>query len=184
MNIRDAIFAILDTQEDKTLVGRTLFQKKLYFLAELTNEDFGFVPHFYGPYSSKAADHIGALCAAGFIRQDVEPTGNISGPFGETIRYVYSLTDAGKRIVASRPQDFSRYRSVSERINDHELGDNTILLPIAAKVHFIVSEKGGASEPRIRDRAQSLGWDINRIDEDAIARVVSYLKHLELVDVS
>ena len=180
MSIRDAIFAILDTQHEEPLVGRTLFQKKLYVLAAVAGEDFGFFPHFYGPYSSEVADHIGALCAAGFVSESSEPTGRIAGPFGETVRYVYSLTEAGRDIVASREADFGRYRTMCGMMNGHELADNTILMPIAAKVHYIVSENSNASEADIRTRAMSLGWNINEAD---ITRVVSYLQHLNLIEV-
>ena len=181
MRIRDAVLSILSTQQEGTLIGRTLFQKKLYFLGELAEEDFGFAPYFYGPFSSKAADQIGALCAAGFVEEKVEPTGSITGAFGETVRYVYSLTQAGQEIIGHRSEDFGRFRDTCERINSHSLADNTILLPIAAKIHFIVNEEGRASEAEIRKRAASLGWDLNRIGENEIAQVVAYLEHLDLI---
>jgi hypothetical protein len=52
------------------------------------------------------------------------------------------------------------------------------LLPVAAKVHYIVSQLGPADPAQIAQRAKDLGWKLTSQD---IENVVAYLKHLGLV---
>ncbi len=50
--------------------GRTKLQKTIYFLAITSGADpheFGFGPHFYGPYSEEVADAVDRLKSLGFV---------------------------------------------------------------------------------------------------------------------
>jgi uncharacterized protein YwgA len=178
VTIRDAILATIDAEESREIVGRTLLQKKLYFLSVLAGEDFGFYPYFYGPYSSSVSDDLGTLIEAGFVKDDIDVFPGSTSRFGERRRYSYRLTEEGKRVLQSKRFAIREYSAYLERINAHPVVSDPNLLPVAAKVHFIVTERGRASVDEIRERASELGWELSKADID---QVVNYLRHLELV---
>jgi len=178
VNIKDAILATIANEEGKALHGRTLLQKKLYFLSVLLNEDFDFRPHYFGPYSPTVADDLGALTAAGFISEDVDIFPGSAGPFGERRRYSYKLDPSCEEILPEIADELQACYCALERINSHPIAGNSQLLPVAAKVHFIMNERGRASVEEIRQRATELGWNLGERDID---QVVEYLEHLGLV---
>ena len=55
MHIIDILILVVKSEGENGLRGRTLLQKKIYFLSELMDVDLGFSPHYYGPYSSYVA---------------------------------------------------------------------------------------------------------------------------------
>ena len=83
MSIKDALLAAIDSEESGGIKGRTLLQKRMYFLAVLADEDFLFYPYYYGPYSSDVADQLGALREAALVSEQSEPYPDVLGPFGE-----------------------------------------------------------------------------------------------------
>ena len=83
MGVMDAILATINSAGERRISGRTLLQKKLYFLSVLNQEAFGYRPHYYGPYSQLVADNVGALCQAGFLKEEVETFPESIGGFGK-----------------------------------------------------------------------------------------------------
>ena len=177
MSVRHAVLATMSAQGE-ALKGRTLLQKKLYFLGLLSGEDFGFSPHYYGPYSESAAEQTEALVAAGFVDEKLESFEDMSGPFGEPVRYDYTLSMSGKEIIERRKDILHSYKEPLQLINGHPIANDVKLLAAAAKVYFIVADQGGASVQEIQQAATSLGW---RIKSRQIKAVVDYLTHLDLV---
>ena len=175
MNILDALLATIGSEEPG-IKGRTLLQKRMYFLAVLAGENYRFSPHYYGPYSSKVADDLGALCSAAFV---AEQTKAYAGPFGEIFRHDYRLTDEGKELLDMRSAEVEDYTAAAKKVTSHPIAHDQRLLSIAAKVHFIVNEHGQAPVSEIRQWANDLGWDVQ---PDQIDRVVDYLDHLGLVE--
>ena len=47
MHIQDLILLVIGSENNKSLWGRTLLQKKLYFLSILEETDLSFGPHYY-----------------------------------------------------------------------------------------------------------------------------------------
>ena len=139
----------------------------MYFIGVLAKEDFQFAPYYYGPYSSIVADQIGALCEAGFVSEQADMVGS----FGELRRFDYELTKAGRKISDMRSEGLADYKEALGRINSHPLSNDPKLLSIAAKVHFIVHERGNAPLSTIRERARQLGWELN---SNQVDRVVNY----------
>lgn len=82
MHIHDLILLVVSKEEEQSLRGRTLLQKKLYFLSMLKRVDFGFRPHYYGPYSSWVAENLDTLVGIGFLK---EMTETVSGK-GKNLR--------------------------------------------------------------------------------------------------
>ena len=177
MSITDALLAAIGSEEDG-IQGRTLLQKRMYFLSVLVKEDFQFTPYYYGPYSSRVADQLGALREAAFVSEQSELYGT-SGPFGEMRRFDYRLTPAGKQLVDRHSEDMKVYNEALGRISNHRIASDTRLLSTAAKVHFIVSEHGRATVPEIQRWAKELGWSVEPKQVDL---VVNYLEHLDLVE--
>ena len=184
MGVMDAILATIQGVEEEEgrnrISGRTLLQKKLYFLSVLNQEAFGYRPHHYGPYSQLVADNVGALCQAGFLKEEVETIPEFIGGFGEVKRYMYSETEDTRALVEDRWDQIEPYVKNVKMINSNEITDDVTLLSVAAKVHFIVSGQGRATRQEIMDLAKRLGW---KISEKQIRQVVGYLEALELVAV-
>ena len=179
MGIKDALLAALQAEGGK-IRGRTILQKRMYFLSVLVSEDFGFNPHYYGPFSSQVADELGALCDAGMIVESPVYLGATS-LFGEMRRYDSQLTDPGCEVVQNRSESIATYVQALERINGHPIASDATLISVAAKVHFIVHGHGPVTPSQIRSEAKDLGWDITATQ---ITSVVKYLKHLGLVSTS
>ena len=183
MSAPDAILAILNAEPTQSSSvkgvtrGRTLIQKKMYFLSVLTCENFGFRPHFYGPYSSLVSTALGTLIEADFIEETRVRYG-IPTTFGEMSRFDYSLSESGRRVVKQRPEIVNPYRCHLDKINESGIASDINTISVAAKVHFILSDQGGATIEEIRQQANDLGW---RFSEKDVDRVVNYLSRLELV---
>ena len=174
MSVKDAIVAVLD---DGPAQGRTMLQKKIYFLSVLAEEDFGFGPHYFGPYSPTVSASLSALVEANFIEESREGFG-VPTEFGEMTRFDYKLSKSGQKVVARNPAIRNRYRNQLGEIEKSGVAWDINTISIAAKVHFIVSGQGETTIAQIKGEAQSLGWEI---PEKSVKRVVAYLKKLGLV---
>jgi len=174
MNPRDAVMLAIQQEEGSQLTGRTLLQKKLYFACVLTGEDFGFVPHYYGPYSQSVADAVATLTANHFVEERTETLTGELNLFGERRRHSYSLTADGKAVLATseKSQETQRCREILQKVNSHPVAENFNLLSIAAKIHLIVKSMGKATNREIKDQAKRYGWSVS--DED-IGKVEDYL---------
>ena len=177
MTIKDALLAVISA-EDNGIKGRTLLQKKLYFLSVISGEDFGFAAHYYGPYSSDVAEQMEALVEARLLTEEAETFPETFNPSGDFRRYNYSLASAGREFLAERWTELKQYEGIFERINSHPLASDSKLLSTAAKVFFIVAKENGASVKIIQRHARSLGWDVS---DRNVQEVVEYLKHLDLI---
>lgn len=160
MSINDAILAILD---DESTHGRTMLQKKMYFLSVLASENFGFRPHYFGPYSTQLSNSLSALGEADFVKETRMGYG-VPTNFGEMSRYDYELSKSGKEVVEHRPEIKSCYSEYLDRINDSGIASDINTISIAAKVYFILSDQGEATGTQIREQAKSLGWNVSEKD--------------------
>jgi uncharacterized protein len=177
VSVKVAIVAAIDAEPSGTMRGRTLLQKKLYFISALTGEDFGYGPHYYGPYSSIVSAEVGALEAASFIVEEVQALGAINA-FGEIRRYEYRLLEEANILLTRHEDQTSLYRKVLERINDGNVSSDAKLLSIAAKVHLIMSY-GEDSTDGIIEEAKELGWDLSTA---SVTRVQDYLNRVRALD--
>lgn len=175
MSVKVAIIAAVDAEPGKIMHGRTLLQKKLYFVAALAKEDFGYGPHLYGPYSSVVSGELGALEAAGFVHESSKPLGGVDD-FGDVRRYDYALGESFELFLTRHPDEADRYRRALRRINDRQVSRDARLLSIAAKVHLILSDHGEATIEEIREEAKALDWKLSTPD---IKRVQVYLQRFE-----
>lgn len=174
MRVHDLILLVISKEEGRSLRGRTLLQKKLYFLSKLKRGDFGFRPHYYGPYSSWVAENLDTLVGIGFLKEMTETFPAREKIFGEVRRHTYSLTDHGETIIheIEKEKSYEEWKEAIERLNAQPLSSDFNKLSIAAKVHYITSEKENVTPEQIRDTAKQYNWEITDSD---IGEVIKFL---------
>ena len=181
MHIQDLILLVIGSEENG-LRGRTLLQKKLYFLSELKGVDHGFRPHYYGPYSSLVAENLDILVSARFLNEVTETFETDQNIFGEIRRHTYFLTSDGKDVMSEIEQEgeYTDWKKRLDTLNSHPLANDFNTLSIAAKVYYIVNRQGKTTTEQIREIANEYGWRVNDSD---IEGVLSFLEALSLISV-
>src|SRR5688572_30485443 len=81
-----------------SIKGKTMLQKRMYFLSVMLGVDLGYGPHYYGPYSAAVAAANADLKGVGFLGERSSPWGFDHRGF-EMARYDYELTEAGQRVA-------------------------------------------------------------------------------------
>ena len=183
MRITDVLLLVVEREGKDGLHGRTLLQKKLYFLSVLQKANFGFSAHYYGPYSGFVAEHLNGLVEDGIFKENTEfftTDSTERNDLGEKRRHTYSLTDEGKKIwkIIQEKNDFPEWDKALKKINGQEIAGDFNLLSIAAKVHYIVDWEGEKSMKEVCQTAKEYGWDFTEKD---IEKVLSFLRKLKLV---
>ena len=182
MHIIDILLLVVKNEGGNGLRGRTLLQKKVYFLSVLMKFDLGFSPHYYGPYSSYVASHLDSLVNCGLLKEVTESFSNDQNVFGEMRRHTYSIPDNVEPVwqdIQQKPQ-FAEWQNAINRINDQPISEDFNKLSIAAKVYYIVSWEGNGplTLPQVQQIAEDYKWDVKPED---IKSVLSFLEELELV---
>ena len=182
MHIIDIILLVIKNEGENGLRGRTLLQKKVYFLSVMRDVDLGFSPHYYGPYSSYVASHLDSLVNCGLLIEVTESFSNEQNVFGEIRRHTYSVPDKVESVwqdVREKKQ-FSEWQDNINHINEQKISQDFNKLSIAAKVHYIVSWEGKSSLGQIQEIARHYGWEVSPED---IKSVYSFLTALGLISV-
>ncbi len=181
MDPRHAILLVVKDEGAEGVTGKTLLQKKLYFAALLTEEDFGFRPHYYGPYSREVADASVSLVSNGFLEEKIDVFPGEATAFGEWRRHSYKLSTDGEQVLESISEDPEAvaWRDALRKINEHSFADDFKLLSVAAKVASIVHEAGLATTEEINQKAREYGWDLS---SDEVRLVREFLEYLGLVE--
>ncbi len=178
----DVLLLVVKEAGKNGLQGRTLLQKKVYFLSELVDIDLGFSAHYYGPYSGLVAGNLASLVNHGFLDEvtEVFDTSPPRNRFGEKNRYTYFLTDDAEDLWSDIENDpeFRKWKRELDRINAHEIAHDFNKLSIAAKVHYIVNWRGESTIGGVERVAEEYGW---RVEKEDIESVLSFLTELELV---
>ncbi len=165
------------------VLGRTLLQKRMYFVGELLGEDLGFRSHFYGPYSSLVHSEAVQASTLGLLQESSSTGSSVPGERG---RVDYSLTEAGldtaQRAAVMRADEAKQIRKAVDRLLQAcgELDGTS--LSIAAKVHYILARRsnGHMSGEQIREEALKLRWNV---PAEKVAAGVDSLLALKLVEV-
>ncbi len=180
MHITDILLLVVENNDDNKLRGRTLLQKQVYFLSVLMDEDLGFSPHYYGPYSSYVASHLDSLVNCGLLREVTESfvtTSENQNIFGEMRRHTYSIPDNFDPVWQNIQQKlrFSEWQDAISWINKQEISKDFNKLSIAAKVHYIVSWEGNSTVEEVEQIAKEYRWNVPKED---IESVLSFLDEL------
>jgi hypothetical protein len=180
MNAQDFVLSLIAGFGGR-IQGRTLLQKRAYFVAQLSGVsiDLGYDAHYYGPYSAIVDNSIVRLKSLGFLVEENIGFGVVSGGF-EIKRYDYRVTEDGKRILASllTKDDYKRVERACIVIL--EAGDpNYFVLSVAAKADFILGKRRKAmTRIEIIREAEKFDWDIQ---EGSLKGAVDFLEKLGMV---
>lgn len=182
MHVQDLILLVIGNEKGKSLQGRTILQKKLYFLSVLKEINLGFGPHYYGPYSSWVSENLDILVSARFLNEVTETFETDKNIFGEIRRHTYSLTPDGDIVIGEirKETEYMDWKQELDRLNKQELAKDFNTLSIAAKVYYIVDQQESATPEQIRKVAKEFGWKLNELQ---IENVRSFLEDLSLISV-
>lgn len=177
------IFLLMLEAAGGKMAGKTLIQKRAYFLNEFLNLGLRFKPHYYGPYSPDLDDAIGRAKVLGFIQENAFDFGpNISTGF-EVRRFDYVLAPDGKVVVeALKKQYQSEWERLAETLGKIREADKNdyVALSLAAKAFYILSTSNTPLKvPDIVAEARRIGW---RVSERDIERAAELLLRLGLVN--
>lgn len=163
------------------ITGRTALQKIVYFLSVMLDEDLGFNPHFYGPYSPEVAEANSELKELNYIKEVVTVYGYDSQGF-EMAKYDYSLTEDGLKLLERKKKQYSdewkEISSYAEKIKS--AGKMHYMeLAMAAKAYIILDREGGRTNKKtIKSKAKQLGWSI---DDNSLDNALSFLEKIGIV---
>ncbi|MBF0556991.1 MAG: hypothetical protein HQK96_20955 [Nitrospirae bacterium] len=179
----DKIILLLIRNAGGMISGKTLIQKRIYFLGKLLNRDDGYGAHYYGPYSSEVEEGLSLNKALGFVEQRTHNFGARNQDF-EIRRYDYSLTPDGDEIVQitekKEPKECEKIIDALKKMKDAGDNGDYMSLSIAAKTYYILSKQNRPmTSGDIHKEAKKLGWEIN---SESISRASSFLKKLQLID--
>ena len=167
-----------------TIKGKTLAQKRAYFVGMLLGTDIRFSPHYYGPLSAELDASVGSCKALGFVREDVSSPGVDDSHGFEVRRSTYSLTEDGRKVVANleakESSEVGRVRAALDRIR--QAGDDDYSrLSIAAKALCIIREKEGRARLNdVVDTARQFGGVLSSEQVDDACAFLSKLGLLSL----
>lgn len=180
MRARELFLLMLDHAEGR-ISGKTLVQKRAYFLNLLLDLGLSYSPHYYGPYSAELDAAIGQCKALGFVDEHVTSYGYVSNGF-EIKRYDYVLTQDGQIVVDAikrrEPTLCKRIRSCLDEIGQAGQLDYVKLSVAAKTVHILLTNRGTLSKHQIAEQAKEFGWDISERD---VEEVMGFLKKLNVV---
>ena len=119
--------------------GKTLLQKRIYFVAEILGIDLGYDAHYYGPYSDEVASAVVQLRSSGLLREEQTHYGAKRSGF-EIKRYDYELTDSGRQAIEMLkqhyPAEVERIENAASRVDKVASDLDYMELSIAAKAHW------------------------------------------------
>lgn len=179
MKPTDFLLSIIDASGGG-VNGRTLLQKKAFFVSELANIDanLDFDAHYYGPYSPTVEGTMTQLKNLGFVQEASTGFGAVSEGF-EVRRYDYSLTQDGKLLAQklTNTDEYHRIKAAVDKI--FTSGDpNYVELSIAAKAYFLLKKKGRTMPiGELQKHAEQYSWTISPA---SIKKAMSFLQSVGL----
>lgn len=182
MSPEKLVLLIIQRAGAEGLKGKTLLQKRAYFLDKILNLGLGFRAHYYGPYSPMLEEGLAKAKTLGFIQENPIGFETINESESEYRRYDYKLTQDGQKVVEFMQDKYSKEtENVLKGLQKlNEAGDvgDYMSLSIAAKTHHILSQlnkKMKVSE--IESASTKLGWNIT---PEQIKNAVNFLKNMKL----
>lgn len=184
MNIPHSILLIADAEGEQGVKGRTLLQKRIYFLAELLNEETGFRAHYYGPFSSDVATDLDRMVMFGFLSEESRMMTAGANPQEGPRFYTYRLTEQGKEVVDSIKNDPANQESMRvikmlELLGKEDAWNDPNTLIVAAKLLFVQTDTPEAlNDEKLVEKAKEYGWKIKKSDmkgaKEFLGKIDSY----------
>lgn len=170
--------------ENGEIKGKTLLQKKVYFLGLLSNklDELGYHAHYYGPYSPEVAAATGQLRALGFLELNVSTGGGFDSRGFEVARYDFKLTHDGKDAALRKLNALSKpEREVLEHAAEKLKSAGEIdymKLSMAAKSHFILRDNRALTKDEVSQVAEKFSW---KLAADQVKDAAGYLMKIGVV---
>ena len=120
--------------------GRTYLQKVCYFVGKLMNQNLGYEPYYYGPYSEEIASATSDLVIYGVLE---ETRAHLAG----VTQYSYRLDRDNpfvNQLREQKRQDISSVDKATKKVLEMPMVGSVNSLAVAAKVHSIL-ERGATS---------------------------------------
>lgn len=164
-----------------SIKGKTMLQKRVYFLSVFLNADLGYEAHYYGPYSEEVATVNLEMKSLGYLSESVAGWGVDQRGF-ELSRYDYKLTEAGARAaekkVAVDPELWKRIEAAAKVVN--EAGNLDYMeLSIAAKAYYILTQiNNKATLDEIAKMLPKFGW---KVSTEELGKATTFLQKVNLI---
>ncbi len=161
--------------------GKTLLQKRIYFLSVMMGIDMGYEAHYYGPYSEKVAALNSELKSLGYVSEASSAYGYDQRGF-EMARHDFRLTEVGERVaerkIAAQPENWERIQQAAAVLK--KAGDlNYMELSIAAKAYYVLIKlHGRAKLEDISGMIPKFGWSVSDAE---LRKATEFLSKAELV---
>ena len=180
LSVRDVLLLVYKAF-DGSMRGKTLLQKRVYFLSVVLNMGLGYEAHYYGPYSEDVSSANTELKSLGYISESSSTWGFDQRGF-EMARYDYSLTEVGERLSKQKSEQHSnlwlRIQSAAKVLK--QAGNLDYMeLSIAAKAYFVLTRLNGkATLEDIAGMLPKFGWSVTK---EQLAKATSFLEKTNLV---
>ena len=167
-----------------SISGKTLLQKRAFFVSEHLGAEMGYHAHYFGPYSPVIDAAVGRLKSLGFIDEHTEEFGRRDAVGFEWRKYTFSLTGDGRkvlrRIEATQPETVEAVAGYLQIMRDAGDNGDYVNLSIAAKTIFILSQlEGPINCEELRKTAAKFNWDIKPAQLDS---AIAFLARLNLIE--
>jgi uncharacterized protein YwgA len=161
--------------------GKTLLQKRVYFLSVMLCIEMGYEAHYYGPYSEKVATLNSELKSLGYISESSSAWGYDQRGF-EMARHDFRLTELGARLAERKAEgqvqlwgNIQKAAGVIMKAGDLDYMD----LSIAAKAYYVLNKLNGkATMEDIAAMLPKFGWSVSA---EQLGKATDFLTKTDLV---
>lgn len=166
---------------DGVIKGKTMLQKRVYFLSVMLGAELGYDAHYYGPYSEEVASANTELKSFGYLAESTSGFGVDQRGF-EMARYDYRLTDAGTRLAERKAEKMSKlWKDIEGAANLVKSAGNLdyMELSIAAKAYYVLTKLSGkATIEDISSMLPKFGWSVTK---EQLKKATGFLEKADLV---
>lgn len=161
--------------------GKTLLQKRVYFLSVMLGIDMGYEAHYYGPYSEKVATLNSELKSLGYVSESSSAWGYDQRGF-EMARHDFKLTELGDRLADRKteglPNLWTRIQKAAQVVS--QAGDLDYMeLSIAAKAYYVLNKLNGkATLEDIAGMLPKFGWSVKK---EQLEKAADFLAKTDLI---
>jgi uncharacterized protein YwgA len=166
---------------DGEMRGKTLLQKRVYFLSVMLGIDLGYEAHYYGPYSEQIATVNSELKSLGYISESSSAWGYDQRGF-EMARHDFGLTSVGIRVAERKAEQngglWDQIQKASAVVT--KAGDLDYMeLSIAAKAYYVLNKLNGkATLEDIAGMLPKFGWTVT---DRQLERATEFLAKANLI---
>ena len=166
---------------DGDMRGKTLLQKRIYFLSVMLDIDMGYEAHYYGPYSEKVAGLNSELKSLRYVSEASSAWGYDQRGF-EMAQHDFKLTELGARLADRKVEGQASLWTEIERAAGivRKAGDLDYMeLSIAAKAYYVLNKLNGkATLEDIAGMLPKFGWSVKK---EQLEKAADFLAKTNLV---